>query len=67
MFTPIAPDPRAVPADGVHWHHGMIAHIFNLELAEALIQTREPVVNVSGVLPDLPLPAWQWTTLRWAG
>ena len=37
-------------------HHGMIAHVFNRDLAESLLETRKPVVNVSGVLPDLPMP-----------
>ena len=56
VLTPIAPDPRAVRAMRPLRHHGMIAHIFNPELAEALIEARKPVVNVSGVLPDLPVP-----------
>jgi LacI family transcriptional regulator len=56
VFTPIAPDPRAVRAMGPLRHHGMIAHIFNSELADALIEPKRPVVNVSGVLPDLPVP-----------
>ena len=43
-------------AMGALCHHGMIAHVFNRDLAESLIATRKPVVNVSGVLPDLPLP-----------
>ena len=56
VFTPIAPDPVAVRAMRPLCHHGMIAHIFNLELADALIEARKPVVNVSGVLPELPVP-----------
>jgi LacI family transcriptional regulator len=56
VFTPIAPEPRAVRALRPLRHHGMIAHIFNRELADALIEARKPVVNVSGVLPDLPVP-----------
>jgi LacI family transcriptional regulator len=56
VFTPIAPEPRAVRAMRPLRHHGMIAHIFNRELADALIEARMPVVNVSGVLPDLPVP-----------
>ena len=56
VFTPIAPEPRAVRAMRSLRHHGMIAHIFNEELAEALIETKKPVVNVSGGLPDLPVP-----------
>jgi LacI family transcriptional regulator len=56
VFTPIAPDARAVRAMRPLRHHGMIAHIFSRELADALIKTEKPVVNVSGVLPDLPLP-----------
>jgi LacI family transcriptional regulator len=56
VFTPIAPEPRAVRALRLLGHHGTIAHIFNQELADALIEARKPVVNVSGVLPDLPVP-----------
>ena len=56
VFTPIAPEPLAVRAMRPFRHHGMIAYIFNRELAGALIEARKPVVNVSGVLPDLPFP-----------
>jgi LacI family transcriptional regulator len=56
VFTPIAPEPGAVRAMRPLRHHGMIAHIFNREMADALIEARKPVVNVSGVLPDLPVP-----------
>lgn len=56
IFTPIAPEPRAVRAMRPLRHHGMIAHIFNHDLAEALIETGKPIVNVSGVLPDLSFP-----------
>jgi LacI family transcriptional regulator len=56
VFTPITPESKAVRAMGALRHHGMIAHVFNRDLAESLIATRKPVVNVSGVLPDLPLP-----------
>ena len=56
IFTPIAPLPRVVRAMRPLNHHGMIAHIFNRGLAEALLETGKPVVNVSGVLPDLPIP-----------
>jgi LacI family transcriptional regulator len=52
----MAPDPQAVRAIGPLAHHGMIAHIFNRALAGALIELRKPVVNVTGVLPDLPVP-----------
>ena len=33
---------------------GYIAHIFEQSLANSLQNTNRPVVNVSGVLPDLP-------------
>jgi LacI family transcriptional regulator len=56
VFTPIAPDPSAVRGMRLFGHHGMIAHIFDRELADALFETKKPVVNVSGVLPDLPVP-----------
>ncbi len=34
--------------------NGYIAHIFEQSLAETLLATNRPVVNVSGVLPELP-------------
>lgn len=55
-FTPIAPDPAAVEAIRPLDLDGLIAHVFTQELAEALARLRKPVVNVSGVLPDLALP-----------
>jgi LacI family transcriptional regulator len=55
-FTPIAPDPHAVEAIGPLDHDGLIAHVFTHDLAEALVRLRKPVVNVSGVLPDLAMP-----------
>ena len=55
-FTPIAPDPRAVAAIGPLDHDGLIAHVFTRDLAEALARLRKPVINVSGVLPDLAMP-----------
>lgn len=55
-FTPIAPDPVAVEAIRPLDHDGLIAHVFTHELAEALARLRKPIVNVSGVLPDLAVP-----------
>jgi LacI family transcriptional regulator len=55
-FTPIAPEPEAVEAIRPLEHDGLIAHVFTRDLAEALSRLRKPVVNVSGVLPDLAMP-----------
>lgn len=55
-FTPIATEPEALgdldPLD----LDGLIAHVFTRELGEALLRLGRPVVNVSGVLPDLKIP-----------
>ena len=55
-FTPIDPEsvtPRflrsVAPA-------GVIAHIYNASLARTLTKLGKPLVNVCGVLPDLPVP-----------
>ena len=56
VFTPIAPDRRALESPLVKKQDGFIAHIFTEALANALARLRRPVVNVSGVLPDLPFP-----------
>jgi LacI family transcriptional regulator len=56
VFTPIAPDCRALESPLVKEQDGFIAHVFTESLAAALRRLRRPVVNVSGVLPDLPFP-----------
>lgn len=56
MFTPIATNPRAVESVKPLRCDGYIAHIFRRSLGDALCATRRPVVNVSGVLPELPFP-----------
>ena len=56
MFTPIATNRRALELVKPLRCHGYIAHIFHRPLADALRATRRPVVNVSGVLPELPFP-----------
>jgi len=56
LFTPIASNRRALELVKPLRCHGYIAHIFHPPLAEALRQLRKPVINVSGVLPDLPFP-----------
>ena len=56
VFTPIAPEPRAVRSLRALDHHGLIAHVYSRELADALAESGKPVVNVSGVLPELDLP-----------
>jgi LacI family transcriptional regulator, galactose operon repressor len=55
-FTPIAPDPDAIESIRPLDLNGLIAHIFTRELAGELVRLRKPVVNVSGVLPDLKIP-----------
>lgn len=56
LLTPIAPDRRALDSPLVRAHDGFIAHVFTASLAERLSELAKPVVNVSGVLPDLPFP-----------
>jgi LacI family transcriptional regulator len=55
-LTPIDPVPEAVEATRTLDYVGLIAHVFDREMADALLGTGKPVVNVSGVLPELPLP-----------
>ena len=55
-FTPIATEPEALGDLGPLELDGLIAHIFTRDLAEAIVRLRKPVVNVSGVLPDLQIP-----------
>lgn len=56
VFTPIAPDCRALESPRVKKQHGFIAHVFTKTVAESLRRLRRPVVNVSGVLPELAFP-----------
>lgn len=56
VFTPIAPEAATVGAIRRLALDGLIAHVFTHELARALAHLRKPVVNVSGVLPELPFP-----------
>lgn len=55
-FTPIATEPEALGDLGPLDLDGLIAHVFTRELGEALLRLGRPVVNVSGVLPDLKIP-----------
>ncbi len=55
-FTPVAPDPDAIASIRPLELDGLIAHIFTLDLAESVGRLGQPVVNVSGVLPDLKIP-----------
>lgn len=55
-LVPIAPEPAAIESVRPLGLDGTVAHIFTLELAEALERLRRPVVNVSGVLPQLKVP-----------
>ena len=48
--------PRPSRPSGPLEHDGLIAHVFTRDLAEALSRLGKPVVNVSGVLPDLAMP-----------
>lgn len=56
IFTPIASNAKALELVKPLRCHGYIAHIFHRPLGTALRQLRRPVINVSGVLPDLPFP-----------
>lgn len=56
LFIPIAPDHRAVELVKPLRCHGYIAHIFHSPLGQALKSLRKPVINVSGVMPELPFP-----------
>lgn len=56
LLTPIAANPRALELVKPLRCHGYIAHIFHRPLADALRSLKRPVINVSGVLPDLPFP-----------
>ncbi|HWB09649.1 MAG TPA: substrate-binding domain-containing protein [Pirellulales bacterium] len=56
VFTPIAPDCRALESPLAKVQDGFIAHIFTDSLAKTLRPLRRPVVNVSGVLPELRFP-----------
>jgi LacI family transcriptional regulator len=54
VFTPMAPERAAIDHARPLRCDGYIAHIFSPTLAESLRRTRRPVINVSGVLPELP-------------
>jgi LacI family transcriptional regulator len=56
LFTPIAADPKALELVKPLRCHGYIAHIFHRPLGLKLRSLKRPVINVSGVLPDLPFP-----------
>jgi LacI family transcriptional regulator len=56
LLTPIVPDRRALDSPLTRAHDGFIAHVFTAALAERLAELGKPVVNVAGVLPDLPFP-----------
>ncbi|MHB1556363.1 MAG: XylR family transcriptional regulator [Isosphaeraceae bacterium] len=55
-FTPVAPEPDAIASIRPLELDGLIAHIFTRDLAAAVGRLGRPVVNVSGVLPDLRIP-----------
>jgi LacI family transcriptional regulator len=56
ILTPIAPDLRSLQSPLVGQQDGFIGHIFTRSLGAALASLKRPVVNVSGVLPELPFP-----------
>jgi LacI family transcriptional regulator len=56
VFTPIAPETRAIDLFRPMRCDGYLAHIFTRSLARALLAHRKPVVNVAGVLSQLPIP-----------
>jgi LacI family transcriptional regulator len=56
VFTPIAPEARAIELARPLNCDGYLAHVFTRPLASVLVKLRKPVISVAGVLPDLPLP-----------
>ncbi len=56
LFTPIASNVRALRMVQPLRCDGYIAHVFHPDLGNALRRLRRPVINVSGVLPELPFP-----------
>src|SRR5215831_14141966 len=56
VFSPIAPEKRAIELAAPLRCDGYLAHLFTAGLAKALISLRKPVVSVAGVLPQLPVP-----------
>jgi LacI family transcriptional regulator len=56
LFTPIAPEPLGIASLRRLGLDGLIAHVSNSAMAGTLLRLDRPVVNVSGVLPELPFP-----------
>jgi LacI family transcriptional regulator len=56
LFTPIPPEAGGLKLLREAKPDGVIAHVYNETLAEALLVLRKPLVNVCGVLPDLAVP-----------
>lgn len=56
VFTPLTADRRELESPAARSQDGFIAHIFTPVVGEVLRKRRRPVVNVSGVLPELPFP-----------
>ncbi len=54
LLTPIAPEPRGMSSLRRLGLDGLIAHVSNQTMAAKLVRLDQPVVNVSGVLPELP-------------
>ncbi|WP_165228928.1 AraC family transcriptional regulator [Aquisphaera insulae] len=55
-FATVAPEPRALEVFRSARVDGLIAHVANRALADAIERLGRPAVNVSGVLPELPFP-----------
>ena len=56
FFTNVPPDARAVEGLRALGPAGVIAQVFSEDLADALLALGGPLVNVSAVLADLPVP-----------
>lgn len=56
VFTPLTADRRELESPAARSQDGFIAHIFTPAVGDMLRKRRRPVVNVSGVLPELPFP-----------
>jgi LacI family transcriptional regulator len=56
VFVPVMAERGAMRAVGRLRADGVIAHVLNRELGDALKRVGKPVVNVSGIFLDLPFP-----------
>lgn len=55
IFAPIDPEPDGLRMLADLRPAGLIGHLYDQRLAETLLALDRPLVNISGVLPDLPV------------